>query len=80
MVVPQNHYALAILTGEISNLTVIDFDIDANGQTSYERFLEDFDWNRHQRTYRNNVDCEACLWEIIFRCCSDSGRRRPAFW
>ena len=27
MVVPTNHYAMAILTGAISNLTVIDFDI-----------------------------------------------------
>ena len=42
MVVPTNHYAMAILTGAISNLTVIDFDIIATGHTSYEKFLEDF--------------------------------------
>lgn len=42
MEVPRNHHALAILTGAISNLTVIDFDQDANGHTSYEEVLEDF--------------------------------------
>ena len=40
MVVPTNHYAMAILTGAISNLTVIDFDIIATGHTSYEKFLD----------------------------------------
>ena len=42
MVVPTNHHALAILTGTISNLTVIDFDTDSDGRTSYEEVLEDF--------------------------------------
>ena len=47
MAVPTNHYAMhgnINRRAAISNLTVIiDFDIiDANGQASYEKFLEDF--------------------------------------
>eukprot|EP01036_Dinobryon_divergens_P034937 gene34937-45216_t len=53
LVVPKNHYALAILTGEISNLTVIDFDTDSNGHTSYEEVLEDFPELRTCKTVRS---------------------------
>ena len=53
MVPPKNHYALAILTGEISNLTVIDFDTDSDGRTSYEEVLEDFPELKTCKTVRS---------------------------
>eukprot|EP01035_Chromulina_nebulosa_P002390 gene2390-3232_t len=65
LVVPKNHYALAILTGEISNLTVIDFDTDSNGHTSYEEVLEDFPELRTCKTVRS---CSGGYHIYMYKC------------